>query len=175
MQSLISVLPVITALVVIDLEKFAKLAHNHGVPFIVDNTFAMQINCRPFEWGADIVTHSTTKYIDGHAMSVGGCIVDSGNFDWTANADKFPGLTTPDDSYHGVAYTDKFGKAAFIMKATAQIMRDLGSSQAPQNAFSLLPHRNFLLLYGTAKKHLLRFDLDRHPKIQTMIVPVVTG
>ena len=125
------------AMVVLDIEKFAALAHKHGVPFIVDNTFATPINCRPFEWGADIVTHSTTKYMDGHAMSVGGCIVDSGNFDWEANAEKFPGLTTPDDSYHGIIYTQKFGKGAYITKATAQVMRDLGSIQAPQNAFLL--------------------------------------
>ena len=125
------------AMVVLDFEKFATLAHKHGVPFIVDNTFATPINCRPFEWGADIVTHSTTKYMDGHGMSVGGCIVDSGNFDWEANAEKFPGLTTPDDSYHGIIYTKKFGKGAYITKATAQVMRDLGSIQAPQNAFLL--------------------------------------
>ena len=125
------------AMVVLDFEKFAALAHKHGVPVIVDNTFATPINCRPFEWGADIVTHSTTKYMDGHAMSVGGCIVDSGNFDWEANAEKFPGLTTPDDSYHGIIYTQKFGKGAYITKATAQVMRDLGSIQAPQNAFLL--------------------------------------
>ncbi|WP_125140482.1 O-acetylhomoserine aminocarboxypropyltransferase/cysteine synthase family protein [Clostridium transplantifaecale] len=125
------------AMVVLDFEKFATLAHKHGVPFIVDNTFATPINCRPFEWGADIVTHSTTKYMDGHGMSVGGCIVDSGNFDWEANAEKFPGLTTPDDSYHGIIYTQKFGKGAYITKATAQVMRDLGSIQAPQNAFLL--------------------------------------
>lgn len=125
------------ALVVLDIEKFARLAHKHGVPLIVDNTFATPINCRPFEWGADIVTHSTTKYMDGHAMCVGGCIVDSGNFDWNAHAEKFPGLTTPDDSYHGVIYTERFGKKAYITKATAQIMRDLGSIQSPQNAFLL--------------------------------------
>ena len=125
------------ALVVLDFEKFARLAHDHGVPLIVDNTFATPINCRPFEWGADIVTHSTTKYMDGHALTVGGCIVDSGNFDWTAHADKYPGLTTPDDSYHGVIYTEKFGKGAYITKATAQLMRDLGSIQSPQNAFLL--------------------------------------
>lgn len=125
------------ALVVLDIEKFARLAHKHGVPLIVDNTFATSINCRPFEWGADIVTHSTTKYMDGHAMCVGGCIVDSGNFDWNAHAEKFPGLTTPDDSYHGVIYTERFGKKAYITKATAQIMRDLGSIQSPQNAFLL--------------------------------------
>ena len=125
------------ALVVLDIEKFARLAHKHGVPLIVDNTFATPINCRPFEWGADIVTHSTTKYMDGHALTVGGCIVDSGNFDWNAHAEKFPGLTTPDDSYHGVIYTEKFGKKAYITKATAQMMRDLGSIQAPMNAFLL--------------------------------------
>ena len=125
------------ALVVLDLEKFAAAAHAHGVPFIVDNTFATPVNCRPFEWGADIVTHSTTKYMDGHAMCVGGCIVDSGNFDWEAHADKFPGLTTPDESYHGVIYTKKFGKGAYITKATAQLMRDMGSIQSPQNAFLL--------------------------------------
>ena len=125
------------ALVVLDLEKFARIAHINGIPFIVDNTFATPINCRPFEWGADIVTHSTTKYMDGHAMTVGGCIVDSGNFDWEAHADKFPGLTTPDESYHGIIYTKKFGKAAYITKATAQVMRDLGSIPSPQNSFLL--------------------------------------
>lgn len=125
------------ALVVLDIEKFARVAHAHQVPLIVDNTFATPINCRPFEWGADIVTHSTTKYMDGHAMCVGGAIVDSGNFDWDQYADKFPGLTTPDESYHGVTYTKKFGKAAYITKATVQLMRDLGSIQSPQNAFLL--------------------------------------
>ena len=125
------------ALVVLDLEKFARIAHRNGIPFIVDNTFATPINCRPFEWGADIVTHSTTKYMDGHAMTVGGCIVDSGNFDWEAHADKFPGLTTPDESYHGIIYTKKFGQAAYITKATAQVMRDLGSIPSPQNSFLL--------------------------------------
>ena len=125
------------SLVVLDIEKFAKLAHAHGVPLIVDNTFATPINCRPFEWGADIVTHSTTKYMDGHAMCVGGAIVDSGNFDWEAHADKFPGLTQPDESYHGIIYTQKFGKGAYITKATSQLMRDLGSIQSPQNAFLL--------------------------------------
>ena len=125
------------SLVVLDIEKFAKAAHRHGVPLIVDNTFATPINCRPFEWGADIVTHSTTKYMDGHAMAVGGAIVDSGNFDWNAHADKFPGLTTPDDSYHGIVYTERFGKGAYITKATAQLMRDLGSIPAPMNSFLL--------------------------------------
>ena len=122
---------------VLDIEKFARIAHSHGVPLIVDNTFATPINCRPFEWGADIVTHSTTKYMDGHATSVGGCIVDSGNFDWEAHADKFPGLCQPDPSYHGLTYTKAFGKMAYITKATSQLMRDLGSIQSPQNAFLL--------------------------------------
>ena len=122
---------------VLDLEKFAKLAHSHGVPLIVDNTFATPVNCRPFEWGADIVTHSTTKYMDGHAMVVGGAVVDSGNFDWEANAEKFPGLTTPDESYHGLTYTKKFGKLAYITKCTSQLMRDLGSIPSPHNSFLL--------------------------------------
>ena len=121
----------------LDIEKFARIAHSHGVPLIVDNTFATPINCRPFEWGADIVTHSTTKYMDGHAVCVGGAVVDSGNFDWDAHADKFPGLTQPDPSYHGLTYTKAFGKMAYITKATAQLMRDLGSIQSPQNAFLL--------------------------------------
>ena len=121
--------------VVLDIEKFAGLAHAHGVPLIVDNTFPTPINCRPFEWGADIVVHSTTKYMDGHAMTVGGCVVDSGNFDWDAHSEKFPGLTTPDESYHGIIYTQRFGKAAFITKGVAQMMRDLGMCQSPQNAF----------------------------------------
>ena len=125
------------SLVVLDIEKFAKLAHDHGVPLIIDNTFATPINCRPFEWGADIVTHSNTKYMDGHAMSVGGAIIDSGNFDWNAHKEKFPGLTTPDESYHGVIYTEKFGKGAYITKATTQLMRDLGSIPSPMNAFLL--------------------------------------
>lgn len=120
---------------VLDFEKFAKLAHSNGIPLIVDNTFATPINCNPFKFGVDIVTHSTTKYIDGHGVTVGGCIVDSGNFDWLAHADKFPGLTTPDESYHGITYAKKFGKAAYITKATAQLMRDFGSIQSPQNAF----------------------------------------
>lgn len=125
------------ALVVLDIEKMARIAHRHGVPLIVDNTFATPINCRPFEWGADIVTHSTTKYMDGHAMAVGGAVVDSGNFDWNAHAEKFPGLTTPDETYHGIVYTEKFGKAAYITKMTAQLMRDLGSIPAPMNCFLL--------------------------------------
>lgn len=125
------------ALGVLDIEKFARIAHKNGVPLIVDNTFPTPINCRPIEWGADIVIHSTTKYMDGHATAVGGCIVDSGNFDWEAHADKFPGLTQPDPSYHGLAYSKAFGKGAYITKATAQLMRDLGSIQAPENAFLL--------------------------------------
>lgn len=123
---------------VLDIEKFARLAHSHGVPLIVDNTFATPINCQPIKWGADIVTHSTTKYMDGHAVGVGGAIVDSGNFDWLAHADKYPGLTTPDDSYHGIVYAEKFGKLGYITKATSQLMRDLGSIQSPQNAFYLM-------------------------------------
>ena len=125
------------ALVVLDIEKFANIAHKNNVPLIVDNTFATPINCRPFEWGADIVTHSTTKYMDGHAVSLGGCIVDSGNFDWAKYGDKYHGLTTPDDSYHGIIYAEKFGKGAYITKATVQLMRDLGSMQSPNNAFLL--------------------------------------
>ncbi|MBO4818237.1 MAG: O-acetylhomoserine aminocarboxypropyltransferase/cysteine synthase [Bacteroidales bacterium] len=122
---------------ILDIERFAKFAHSHGVPLIVDNTFPTPIGCRPFEFGADIVTHSTTKYMDGHGTTVGGVIVDSGNFDWEANADKFPGLCTPDESYHGLTYTKKFGKLAYITKATSQLMRDFGSIQSPQNAFYL--------------------------------------
>ena len=126
------------ALTVLDIEKFANAAHAHGVPLIIDNTFATPVGCRPFEWGADIVTHSTTKYMDGHGAAVGGCIVDSGKLDWMAHADKFPGLCTPDDSYHGITYAERFGKeGAFITKATAQLMRDFGSIQSPQNAFYL--------------------------------------
>ena len=126
------------ALTVLDIEKFARAAHAHGVPLVVDNTFATPVNCRPFQWGCDIVTHSTTKYMDGHGAAVGGCIVDSGKFDWMAHADKFPGLCTPDDSYHGITYAEKFGQGgAFITKCTAQLMRDFGSIQSPQNAFLL--------------------------------------
>ena len=126
------------ALVVLDIEKFAKAAHAHGVPLIIDNTFATPINCRPFEFGADIVVHSTTKYMDGHGVAVGGCIVDSGKFDWKANAEKFPGLCTPDESYHGITYVEKFGQGgAYITKATAQLMRDFGCTQSPQSAFYL--------------------------------------
>ena len=122
---------------VFDIERFANMAHKHGVPLIVDNTFATPVNCRPFEWGCDIVTHSTTKYMDGHATQVGGCVVDSGNFDWEAHADKFPGLCTPDESYHGLTYTKAFGKMAYTTKLVAQLMRDLGSIPGPQNSFLL--------------------------------------
>ena len=140
------------ALTVLDIEKFAKAAHDHGVPLIIDNTFATPYGCRPFEWGADIVTHSTTKYMDGHGAAVGGCIVDSGKFDWMAHADKFPGLCTPDDSYHGITYAEKFGKeGAFITKATAQLMRDFGSIQSPQNAFYL--NLGLESLHVRMKKH----------------------
>ena len=162
------------ALVVLDIEKFAKAAHSHGVPLIVDNTFATPINCNPFKWGADIVTHSTTKYMDGHAMSVGGCIVDSGNFDWTAHADKFSGLCTPDESYHGITYTEKFGKAAYITKATSQLMRDLGSIQAPQNAFLLnvgletLPLRMERHCYNAQK---IAEYLEKHEKVAWVNYP----
>ena len=140
------------ALAVLDIERFAKAAHSHGVPLIIDNTFATPVNCRPFEWGADIVTHSTTKYIDGHGTSVGGCIVDSGKFDWTKYPEKFPGLCTPDESYHGVVYTERFGLGgAFITKATAQLMRDFGSIQSPQNAF--LINLGLESLHLRIKKH----------------------
>lgn len=138
---------------VLDIEKFARIAHKHGVPLIVDNTFATPINCHPFQWGADIITHSTTKYMDGHAMTVGGAIVDSGNFDWEKYADKYPGLTTPDESYHGLTYTKAFGKMAYITKATSQLMRDLGSTQAPHNAF--------LINVGLETLHL---RMERHCK-----------
>ncbi len=157
------------ALTVLDIEKFAKAAHAHGVPLIVDNTFATPINCRPFEWGADIVTHSTTKYMDGHGAAIGGCIVDSGKFDWTKYPDKFPGLCTPDDSYHGVTYTERFGLAgAFITKATAQLMRDFGSVQSPQSAFML--NLGLESLHVRMKRHCDNAQavaefLQKHPKI----------
>ncbi|MBQ1302100.1 MAG: O-acetylhomoserine aminocarboxypropyltransferase/cysteine synthase [Firmicutes bacterium] len=157
------------ALIVLDIEKFAKAAHAHGVPLIIDNTFATPINCRPFEWGADIVTHSTTKYMDGHGAGVGGCIVDSGNFDWMAHADKFPGLTTPDESYHGIVYAERFGQGgAFITKATAQLMRDFGSIQSPQNAFLL--NLGLESLHVRMKRHCENAQkvaefLDKHEKV----------
>ena len=136
---------------VLDIEKFARLAHSHGLPLIIDNTFATPINCRPFEFGCDIVVHSTTKYMDGHASGVGGCIVDSGKFDWMANKDKFPGLTTPDDSYHGLTYAESFGKGAYITKATVQLMRDLGSIQSPMNAYYL--HLGLESLHLRVQRH----------------------
>lgn len=167
------------ALTVFDIERFANAAHAHGVPLIVDNTFATPINCRPFEWGADIVTHSTTKYMDGHGAGVGGCIVDSGRFDWMAHADKFPGLCTPDDSYHGIVYAERFGKeGAFITKATAQLMRDFGSIQSPQNAFIL--NLGLESLHVRMAKHcenglaVAKF-LDSHDKIEWVNYPSLEG
>ena len=161
------------ALTVLDIEKFAKAAHAHGVPLIVDNTFPTPVNCRPIEWGADIVTHSTTKYMDGHGAAVGGCIVDSGKFDWMAHADKFPGLCTPDDSYHGITYAEKFGNAgAFITKATAQLMRDFGSIQSPQNAFLL--NLGLESLHVRMPRHVengraVAEFLEKHPKIEKVV------
>lgn len=157
------------ALTVLDIERFAEAAHDHGVPLIVDNTFPTPINCRPIEWGADIVTHSTTKYMDGHGAAVGGCIVDSGRFDWEAHAEKYPGLTTPDESYHGVVYTRQFGnEGAFITKATAQLMRDLGSIQSPQNAFLLnmgLESLHLRVARHTKNGLAVAEFLNRHPKV----------
>lgn len=167
------------ALTVFDIERFANAAHAHGVPLIVDNTFATPINCRPFEWGADIVTHSTTKYMDGHGAGVGGCIVDSGKFDWMAHADKFPGLCTPDDSYHGIVYAERFGMGgAFITKATAQLMRDFGSIQSPQNAFIL--NLGLESLHVRMARHcenglaVAKF-LDSHDKIEWVNYPSLEG
>ena len=160
------------SLTVLDIEKFAKAAHKNGVPLIVDNTFATPINCRPFEWGADIVTHSTTKYMDGHSAGVGGCIVDSGNFDWSKYPDKFPGLCTPDDSYHGITYSEKFGKeGAYITKATVQLMRDFGSIQSPQNAYIL--NLGLESLHVRMKRHCENAQavaefLEQHPKIKSV-------
>lgn len=157
------------ALTVLDIELFAKVAHAHGVPLIVDNTFATPVGCRPFEWGADIVTHSTTKYMDGHGAGVGGAIVDSGKFDWMAHADKYPGLTTPDESYHGITYAERFGnEGAFITKCTAQLMRDLGSIQSPQNAFLL--NLGLESLHVRMKRHCENGQavaeyLNAHPKV----------
>ena len=158
------------ALTVLDIEKFAAAAHRHGVPLIIDNTFATPINCRPFEWGADIVTHSTTKYMDGHGAGVGGCIVDSGKFNWLEHADKFPGLCTPDDSYHGITYAEKFGiEGAYITKATAQLMRDFGSIQSPQNAYIL--NLGLESLHVRVKRHCENGQavaefLNQHDKIE---------
>ncbi len=163
------------ALTVLDIEKFAKAAHAHGVPLIVDNTFPTPVNCRPIEWGADIVTHSTTKYMDGHGTAVGGAIVDSGRFDWMAHADKFPGLTTPDESYHGIVYAEKFGKeGAFITKATSQLMRDLGCIQSPQNAFYL--NLGLESLHVRMPKHVenglaVAEFLEKHPKVSAVHYP----
>ena len=167
------------ALTVFDIERFANAAHAHGVPLIVDNTFPTPVNCRPFEWGADIVTHSTTKYMDGHGTAVGGAIVDSGRFDWMAHADKLPGLTTPDDSYHGVVYAERFGKeGAFITKATAQLMRDFGSIQSPQNAFLL--HMGLESLHVRMQRHcenglaVAQF-LQQHPRVAWVRYPGLEG
>ncbi|MDR0913790.1 MAG: O-acetylhomoserine aminocarboxypropyltransferase/cysteine synthase, partial [Oscillospiraceae bacterium] len=165
-------------LVVLDFEKFATAAHKNGVPFIVDNTFPTPINCRPFEFGADIVTHSTTKYMDGHATSVGGAIIDSGNFNWLDYADKFPGLTRPDDSYHGVTYAKDFGKAAFITKATAQLMRDFGAIPSPQNSFYLNTHLETLPL--RMAKHCANGlaaaqFLQSHPNVESVSYPHLQG
>ncbi len=160
------------ALVVLDIERFANMAHKHGVPLIVDNTFATPVNCRPFEYGADIVTHSTTKYMDGHASGVGGCIVDSGKFDWTKYPDRFPGLCTPDASYHGITYTEKFGiEGAYITKATAQLMRDLGSIQSPQNAY--LVNLGLESLHVRMKQHCANGQavaefLSKHEKVASV-------
>jgi len=159
---------------VFDFEKFVKAAHEHGVPVIVDNTFATPINCRPFEWGVDIVTHSTTKYMDGHAMCVGGAIVDSGNFDWMAHKEKFPGLCLPDESYHGLIYAEKFGKKAYITKATVQLMRDLGSIPSPQNSFLL--NIGLETLHLRVPKHCenalkVATYLESHPKVAWVSYP----
>ena len=167
------------ALSVLDFEKFAAAAHRHGVPLIVDNTFATPVNCRPFEWGADIVTHSTTKYMDGHGAAVGGAIVDSGKFDWMAHADKFPGLTTPDESYHGITYAEKFGLGgAFITKCTAQLMRDFGSIQSPQNAFLLnlgLESLHCRMRQHCANAQAVAEFLKDSPKVEFVSYPSLPG
>ncbi|MBQ2688033.1 MAG: O-acetylhomoserine aminocarboxypropyltransferase/cysteine synthase [Clostridia bacterium] len=167
------------ALVVLDIEKFANAAHSHGVPLIIDNTFATPVNCRPIEWGADIVIHSTTKYIDGHGVSVGGCIVDSGKFDWTKYPDKFPGLCTPDESYHGVTYTERFGlEGAYITKATAQLMRDFGCIQSPQHAFYI--NMGLESLHVRMRQHCqnglaVATYLKNHPKVAWVRFPHLEG
>jgi O-acetylhomoserine (thiol)-lyase len=167
------------ALAVLDIEMFAEAAHAHGVPLIVDNTFATPIMCRPIEWGADIVTHSTTKYMDGHAATVGGAIVDAGRFDWMAHADRFPGLTKPDESYHGIVYAEKFGQeGAFITKATSQLMRDFGSIQSPQNAFYL--NLGLESLHVRMPRHCANAQkaaefLSQHPKISSVRYPGLPG
>ncbi|MCD8116036.1 MAG: O-acetylhomoserine aminocarboxypropyltransferase/cysteine synthase [Oscillospiraceae bacterium] len=161
------------ALTVLDIERFAKAAHEHGVPLIVDNTFPTPVNCRPIQWGADIVTHSTTKYMDGHGVAVGGAIVDSGNFDWMAHAEKFPGLCTPDDSYHGITYAEKFGQGgAFITKCTAQLMRDFGAIQSPQNAFYLnmgLESLHVRMARHCENGQAVAEYLAAHPKVERVI------
>ena len=163
------------ALTVLDIEKFAEAAHAHGVPLIIDNTFPTPINCRPIEWGADIVTHSTTKYMDGHGSAVGGCIVDGGKFDWMANAERFPGLCTPDDSYHGITYAEKFGKeGAFIYKATAQLMRDFGCTAAPQSAYLLnlgLESLHVRMERHCANALAVAKALENHPKVSWVNFP----
>ena len=167
------------ALAVLDIEMFAQAAHDHGVPLIVDNTFPTPVNCRPIEWGADIVTHSTTKYMDGHGVGVGGAIVDSGNFDWLAHADKYPGLTTPDESYHGIVYAEKFGLGgAFITKATSQLMRDFGSIQSPQNAFYLnlgLESLHVRMPRHCANGQAMAEFLSAHPLIESVSYPNLPG
>ena len=163
---------------VLDIEKMARIAHRHGVPLIVDNTFPTPVHCRPFEWGADIVTHSTSKYMDGHGAALGGAIVDSGNFDWEASADKFPGLCTPDPSYHGITYTKKFGKLAYITKATSQLMLDFGAVQSPQNAFYL--NLGLQSLHLRIKRHsesalkVAKF-LQNHPDVKWVQYPDLEG
>ena len=167
------------SLAVLDIELFAKVAHKNGIPLIIDNTFATPVNCRPIEWGADIVTHSTTKYIDGHGVSVGGAIIDAGNFDWMAHADKFPGLTTPDDSYHGITYAEKFGKeGAFITKATAQLMRDFGATQSPQHAFYInmgLESLHVRMARHTENGKAVAEFLKSHPQIEWVTCPDLEG
>ena len=167
------------ALTVLDIEKFARVAHEHGVPLIVDNTFPTPINCRPIEWGADIVTHSTTKYMDGHGAAVGGCIVDSGKFDWMAHADKFPGLCTPDESYHGITYAERFGKeGAFITKCTAQLMRDFGCIQSPQHAFILnlgLESLHVRMARHVENGHAVAEFLSKQPQVKKVTYPGLKG
>lgn len=167
------------ALTVLDIEKFARAAHAHGVPLIVDNTFATPVNCRPFEWGCDIVTHSTTKYMDGHGAGVGGCVVDGGKFDWMAHAEKFPGLCTPDESYHGISYAEKFGQGgAYITKATAQLMRDFGSIQSPQNAFLLglgLESLHVRMERHCANGLAMAQFLQSHPRVSWVLYPGLPG
>lgn len=166
------------ALIVLDFEKFANAAHHHGVPLIVDNTFPTPVNCKPFQYGVDIVTHATTKYMDGHGSCVGGAIVDSGNFDWMAHADKFPGLTTPDDSYHGVTYAKDFGKGAFITKATAQLMRDFGSTPAPMNSWIMGMHLESLAVrmqrHCENARKVAEF-LDADPRVSWVQFPGLPG